>query len=510
MTKPANKELDRAFTELSSDLPFFSKNCLKIRTVDARIAPFIFNREQIFLHTRLEAQKKRKGMVRAIILKGRQQGISTYVAARFYQQLNFKEAMRVYILAHELKASDNLFDIVDRYHKHTPVAVKHELETSNAKELLFRGMDSGYTVGTAGSKGTGRSATTQLFHGSEIGYWPNAQEHAAGIMQTVHRVAGTEIILESTANGVGNMFHKMVMNAIRGVGDYEFIFIPWYWHEEYRITPPKDFSLTSEEKEYKTTYKLNNAQMYWRRLKNIDLGDEWLFKREYPANVNEAFETSAEDVFIPSSLVLKARRQESFFHKGPLLFGIDPARFGDNDTGFIHRIGREVTKLKKFSQKDEMELAGLIALEINEYHPFRVFIDVVNIGSGVIDRLRELGYGRLICAVNGAENAIKKERYVNKRAEMWGEMKLWLKDGPVRIPDSDELMSDLISPKRSYDSNSRLKIESKVDMRGRGVPSPDLGDAMAMTFAEPVAYDSVRQNVGAQRMFQAATDWQPF
>jgi hypothetical protein len=153
----------------------------------------------------------------------------------------------------------------------------------------------------------GRSSTIQLFHGSEVAFWPHADTHAAGILQAVADAPGTEIILESTANGVGNFFHQLWASAERGASDFIAVFVPWHWQEEYRRPPPEGFAL-------------------------------WL-----------------EDV------------------------------------------------------------AG------------------------------------------------------------------------AAIPDDDALQADACAPSYSYDSNTRLAFEKKDDMRRRGVPNPDLWDAVALTFAEPVA-----------------------
>src|SRR3546814_17839588 len=103
----------------------------------------------------------------------------------------------------------------------------------NAKELTFGLLDSGYQVGTAKAAGVGRSDTIQFFHGSEVAHWANAEEHAAGALQAVPRAAGTEVILESTANGVGGLFYNLWQAAVRGEGDYQAIFIPWFRHGDY-------------------------------------------------------------------------------------------------------------------------------------------------------------------------------------------------------------------------------------------------------------------------------------
>jgi hypothetical protein len=147
--------------------------------------------------------------------------------------------------------------MVNRYHEHCPVFVRPSTGAANAKELFFDKIDSGYKVGTAGTKGVGRSSTIQLFHGSEVAFWPHAETHAAGVLQAVPDVDGTEVILESTANGVGNFFHQKWSDAERGVGDFIAIFVPWYWQEEYRKEVPDDFALDEEEQKYQRIYGLD-------------------------------------------------------------------------------------------------------------------------------------------------------------------------------------------------------------------------------------------------------------
>jgi hypothetical protein len=263
---------------LRYDLEFYARNCLKIRTKSGKTAPLELNRAQRYIHERLETQRRETGRVRALILKGRQQGCSTYVGARYYHQTTWAHGLRTFILTHEDVATQNLFEMVNRFHEHCPPFVCPSTGAANAKELFFDALDSGYKVGTAGTKGVGRSSTIQLFHGSEVAFWPHAETHAAGVLQAVPDVAGTEVILESTANGVGNFFHQKWRDAERGIGDFIAVFVPWYWQEEYRKEPPADFAMDAEEREYADTYALSDEQMAWRRNKIGELKDAALFK----------------------------------------------------------------------------------------------------------------------------------------------------------------------------------------------------------------------------------------
>src|SRR3546814_17873500 len=110
--------------------------------------------------------------------------------------------------------------MVQRYHEHCPELVKPSTSAANAKELYFDKLDGGYQVATAGAKATGRSMTVQYFHGSEVAFWPFAADHAAGVIQAVPDIAGTALILESTANGIGNYFHQQWQRAEAGQSAY--------------------------------------------------------------------------------------------------------------------------------------------------------------------------------------------------------------------------------------------------------------------------------------------------
>jgi hypothetical protein len=268
--------------KLKDDLPYYAGKCLRVRSKSGKLVPLALNRAQRYVHDRLEEQRARTGKVRALILKGRQQGVSTYVGARFYHRATHHRGQRVFILTHEEAATLNLFDIVDRYHEHCPALVRPSTGAANARELRFDRLDSGYKVGTAGTKGTGRSSTIQLFHGSEVAFWPNAESHAAGILQAIPDEPGTECILESTANGMGNFFHNAWQSAERGEGDFQAIFVPWFWQDEYRRRVPEGFARDEEEMMLAELYGLDDEQLVWRRNKIIELKDPLLFKQESP------------------------------------------------------------------------------------------------------------------------------------------------------------------------------------------------------------------------------------
>ena len=476
---------------LKNDLPLYASKCLKVLTKEGKLKPLELNTAQMYVHQRLEAQLARTGKVRALVLKGRQQGISTYVQARFIHKKSFRRGLSSFVLTHLAEATDTLFNMTKRYHESLPDFVKPSCGRSNDKELYFDKLDCRYSVATAGSKQVGRGKALQLFHGSEVAFWPNPDTIWPGLGQAIADMDDTEIILESTANGVGGDFHTRWRMAERGESDYEAIFVPWFWQEEYAKEPPRDFVRTDEEEELRHLFGLNDAQLYFRRRKIADdfKGDTSRFQQEYPNTAAEAFINAKRDSLIPVPHIIAARKNTTLQVdlRQPLVIGCDPARYGDDRTAIVWRRGRVVFKIRTLSKKNTMQVAGILAKIMDEEKPAKCFIDIVGLGVGIYDRLEELGYGDIVVGVQASESADEEDLYRNKRAEMWTRMRDWFAEKPCRVPDSDELQADVVEPGYSYDSKGRILIESKEQIKKRQGLSPDIADALSMTFAEIVA-----------------------
>lgn len=483
------------------DFRYYAPRSLKIRSDTGELVPLNLNRGQRFLHDKLEEQCAATGKVRALVLKGRQMGISTYIGGRFYHKTTHRRGNRTFILTHEQVATDNLFQMVERFHDNCPILLKPQTGAANAKELSFPLLDSGYQVGTAGSKAVGRSNTLQMFHGSEVAFWPNASGHFAGVVQAVADRPGTEIVLESTANGVGGEFHKRWQQAEAGIGDYVAIFIPWFWDEGY-ARAELGFAATDDERELAELYGLTNDQLAWRRNKIAELGDETLFKQEYPSNADEAFQMTGHDGFIKPGDVARARKAE-LKGIGPLVIGVDPKREGSDRFSIAWRKGRKVEKVESdASPIDTLAAAAKLKDIIDTDKPEKLFIDVGGNGGAIYDVLCgwDDRYKRILVLVNFGSKPFHpaprdrdgKEMagYLNRRVEMWGLSRDWLKqEGGADIPDLDSLQTDACAPQYHYHPvTQQLVLESKEHMRSvRKVRSPDEWDAIVLTFAEPVA-----------------------
>ncbi|PWU07230.1 MAG: hypothetical protein C5B43_00620 [Verrucomicrobia bacterium] len=484
-----DKTIDESKLETLRDLKRFAPLFLVIRTKSGAPKPFTFNRAQEYIHRRIEAQREATGRVRAVVLKGRQQGCSTYIQARFFHKVITGRGKKAFILTHDKEATKNLFTMANRFYDNLEPGLVPAPDTANAKELYFREFDSGYSVGTAGNKSVGRSQTIQLFHGSEVAFWQFAEDHAKGILQAISNEDGTEVILESTANGIGNYFHQRWRAAMSGSSEYQAIFVPWYWQTEYTANAD-GLTLDEDELNLMSLYSqdgLTKEHIAWRRVKIADLSKDYeagleQFKQEYPFSATEAFLNPIANTFINAKWVTRARKSQVDV-QGNLVIGVDPAISDRDRTAIIRRKGRVAYDLQLLGNYNTMEICGYLKRIITQENPFRVYVDCIGIGAGIVDRMQEMGY-QCVEGINVARSANDKEKFKNLRAELWSDMRDWLtQEMPVQIPDDDILHGDLCSLGFKHTSTGQLQIESKDDLRARGMPSCDSADALALTMS---------------------------
>lgn len=471
------------------DLEEFAPSFFKIADKSGQLRAFEFNRAQKYVHARLEDQLARLGYVRANILKGRQQGISTYISGRYFHKALTLPGTQAFILTHMGDATRSLFAMTKRFNHNLPPGLAPKPDKDNENQLLFDKLTSGYRVGTAGSKEIGRSMTNQLMHLSEYAFYDNHIEIKRGIEQTVADIPGTEKIKESTANGIANAFYLDWQDAKEGKSDYINIFVPWYWQDEYTRSA-EGMALTDEEKDWMLLYAqdgLTARHLAWRRNKLSDFDGDYSqkckgFSQEYPFTDEEAFLNSITDTFITVEPVQRARKAQVESESG-LIIGVDPARGGIDKSAIIRRRGRLAYKPEKHQGLNTMQLVGKLKPILDTERPMKMFIDCIGIGAGVVDRLQEMGY-ECVVGVNVSRTANNPDQFANLRAELWSEMRDWFnQDMPVQIPDDPELQKELCGLGYVHNSSGRLLIESKKDAKARGMHSPDLADALMITFA---------------------------
>lgn len=480
---------DKNLLLLKNNFPLFCEVCLKVVTTEGKLVPMILNQSQLMLHNFVENQLKEAGMVRVVVVKGRKQGVSTYIAARFLHKALFNGYKKVYILSHHSDSTKVLFGIVSTFFDNLPEQLKVKLVTDNSKELEFDN-HSNYTVATAGSGEIGRGATPHLFHGSEVASYENEDALETGIFKAIAAAEGTEMFLESTAKGIGNLFHRYSVKAIEGLGRFKLFFLPWFVHTDNTSKCPEGIEFSSEELELQAKHNLTTGQLFWRRMELETFGSPWKFKQEFPATIQEAFQSTGT-TFLSSELINSARKRKIKDTHTPLVIGVDPAGDGEDAdrTAICWRRGRSFYKYKTYPKMRPMELAGLLAGIINTDKPKKMFIDYA-LGYAVVDRLHELGFTRIAQSVHASEASATPNLYLNKRAEMAFSIKEWFEENETQIPDSDDVEMDLLSiPESLETSGGKKQIVAKKEIKKKFGKSPDIFDAFALTFAYPVKSD---------------------
>ena len=467
-------------SEFKTDFQQFAYRCLKIRTKTNGVVPFELNSVQLDLLDKFENAMRFDGRARFIVLKARQMGLSTFIEALIYWWKIFHAGTKSLVLTHLDSATKELFEMTRRYHDNCPEAFKPPAHRDSTNELAFSLIDCAIKTATAGNKNVGHGSTIQCLHWSEVSRSRNQADITAGVMQTVPTGNGTMIFLESTANGVGEYFYQCWQDAVRGENEFTPVFYPWTAMTEYRQSA-EGVEFSAEERAYQALHGIDDEQLAWRqaKMKQFEGSPEQklaLFREQYPITAEEAFQSSGES-FINADDVRRARKAEDVEPVGAIIAGIDPARKGRDYTGVVIRQGRATLKVARLKSEDLMQTAAWCAKAIEEYRVDAMFIDTVGVGAGVYDRLKELGYGDRVFEAVASSRADKDNTYANKRAEMWARMSEWL-SGRVRIHDYNHLESDLLMLGYEYDAHERLKLQSKKEL----TRSPDLADALAMTF----------------------------
>jgi hypothetical protein len=218
------------------------------------------------------------------------------------------------------------------------------------------------------------------------------------------------------------------------------------------------------------------------------------------------FPAEGDDQFIGPQMVEDAFKRVKWSDTtAPVVIGIDPARGGADSTVIAVRQGRDLIAIKRYSGEDTMTIVGRVIEAIEDYKPTLTVIDEGGLGYGILDRLTEQRYK--VRGVNFGWKAKNSIMWGNKRAEMWGAMREWLKTGSV-VQDR-QLKADLTGPIKKPNSSGTIFLEGKKEMRARGLASPDAADAIAVTFAFPVAHREYteRKTVKTYRENSVSNSW---
>ena len=469
----------------------FAAEHIKIITKDATqgFVPFQFNEAQALITEQLEAQREKTGRVRAIILKARQQGISTYCAARVFWKTYYQAYTRSVVMAHDAATSDNLFNmsrnIIDRMDED----MRPVFKKSNAKEIQFEHNNAGYRLYTAGSPEAGRGTTPTILHASEVAFWQHDEKILAGLFNGLSQAKGTEVILESTANGAQGEFFRLWQDAVAGTNEYIPVFIPWFVTSEYKRELPGDMVLELDEYEewLIKEFDLSQEQLYWRRLKVAE-GGARKFQQEYPAVAEEAFLVSGSNVFDPSvvtameSTAPKVKMEYNddlgYFEPdnhgnlqvwtpphfdGKYVIGVDVALGANQDysVATVFDPERRLCALYRTNTMDPGTFGDVLFYLGRYYNNALMAVESNSIGNTTLDRLMQMSYLNLYFETKVAMMRTENTERIGFRTtaaskpRVIGALKRLVEDRDIGIP-SDIIIDEM----KSYISNDAGKTEA--------------------------------------------------
>jgi hypothetical protein len=274
---------------------------------------------------------------RDVILKARQEGITSLILALFTIDFLFIENVRCVVISHEKDATTKLLRKVrfylDSVKLNYPELDAFRLDTENKYELVNKYKNSIFYIGTAGARAFGRGDTINNLHVSELSRWPDEEGLMTGLIQSVP--TSGRIVVETTANGVGDYFHNLWKKSNTQEAAFRPHFLSWFEDPKYTLPIFGGFVPTEEEQEIAKTYHLNNEQLNWRRWKINELnGDIDLFNQEFPATPEEAFIVSGNPIWSPTLLKKYLRRIEPSKWTGNIV-GAYEVFFEENEKGYL-------------------------------------------------------------------------------------------------------------------------------------------------------------------------------
>ena len=338
------KEIIALIRRLQADPLLYFDTCLKIQNFGTgELIQFKLNEVQSIMHSMMERQLREHEHVRMIVLKARRFGISTYVQGRYFRHAAMNHNKVVQITTHSKAATDVMFAMTRTMEQNLPTEVKPQLKYSGRRDLHWGssegGLNSSYSLSTVGGREV-RGSKIDYLHCSEVASWvAGGEDYLLGLLNCVVQGFDTEAVIESTAQGVGGVFHDMYWDAAEGNSGWESVFFPWYIYSHYS-TPFKseeekekfkkelgqdkryggeseqsllgiscEYDVGEETKKFEVTLENLN----WRRqcIKTQCQNDLRKFHQEFPTNAREAFVTTGRGVFdndVVSKLVLESQR----------------------------------------------------------------------------------------------------------------------------------------------------------------------------------------------------------
>lgn len=404
------------------------------------------------------AKAKIEGKRRFSVRAGHGVGKSTVEAWLILWFVLFHRQLKCPVTAN---SQDQLRDVVwaeiARWWRELPPFLKDLIEVSAERVTIKADPEGAFAV--ARTARPERPEALQGFHASTLAFFI---EEASGIEDIIFETAGGALSSD-------NSWVFMFANPTRNSG---------YFHRSHHSN--------------RDSWRVYNVPCHCSSRVSPSYPDE--IAREYGENSNVyrvrvlgEFPLSEDDSVISLGSVEAAVGREVGGSMRAVIWGLDVGRFGDDSSALAKRRGNLMLEItKEWRKKDTMQTVGIVAREYDETpigdRPNTINVDVIGLGAGVVDRLRELGYPAR--PVNVAEApATDDGRFMRLRDELWFQGRDWFAKKDCCIPRDDGLISELVGPKYKYESSGKIKVESKDDMKKRGVKSPNRADAFLLTFA---------------------------
>lgn len=479
-----------------------------------------FTMRDLLIESLLKVRSKTRGLVglrpnraqreygrhctrRNVVLKARQLGITTYVAARFFVQTITQPGTMTVQVAHDQESAEEIFKIVHRYWENLPSRMRGGvLQTSraNIRQIVFSRLDSEYRVATAADANAGRGMTIHQLHCSEVARWPGAAGETLASLRAAVPEDG-EVVLESTPNGAGGVFYEEWQKAAET--GYTRHFFPWWYEEEYRVNAKQATvqPLTEEERKLVADAGLSDEQIAWRRLKRAQLRGG-LAAQEFAEDAVSCFRASGECVFDLEAIeravkacgkpseVHDSQRLTVWFPPQPgkeYLLGVDPAGGGSEGDYSCAMVIERKTGLQCAELHGHFpprELAAKLVDLANRYNRGLLVVERNNHGYGVLAHLRMAGYANIFCQ---------------------GEQEGWLTSAVSRPAMIENLASVLATDPTLFNS-SRLLEECRTFVRradGSSGAASGTHDDCVMAMAIALA---ARQAVAGKAFWKGAVD----
>jgi hypothetical protein len=493
------------------DLGFYQENFLKIVTKSGQLRPFMPNVYQKQLNQIVRDKQRALEPIRLRILKCRQVGCSTWGASMVYHFTATDFHKSGLTIAHDSESTEGLFNMCKRFWEHSPERVRPMRRYSNAKELIFgnpddqdkanEGLGSAIRIATANNLTAGRSKTFQCLHMSEKAFWKNAATVQSGLLQSIPLSAGTIILDESTANGVGGDGEQFYNDWHDS--DFTNVFFKWTHNPEYEIDPGRDFAPTHYEIDLMERHpELTPRKLAFRRYKiKNEMGSALLdpqdqFRQEYPLTPEESFISSGRAVFEIEKVradIERARAipfKQGYFDsqgtfrddpKGPVriyhgpkesqgyAIGADVAEgleTGDFSAAFV--LGKDMEQAASFHAHVAPDIFGRELCKMGEHFNTAMLApEVNNHGHAVLARIKDLDYHNVYEREIREEHADKLQAKIGWQTNtktktlMLDNFVAAYREGHVKINDVEllkEMLTLVVGPDGDVSLNGKDRV----------------------------------------------------